>query len=206
RIHAPPIGVSTAVSDRLSASNATASSTGPMPAQVPNAAGVVGPNTCKYRSATPRAERIALGSRHRPDGRLSRALPADQDRARRRGVPEQIRVHAEGLSRLAGAHPPTVEEGMQTSRDLLGPLPTGRIVRQPPEREERAVAGRHDIRAEPRAPDLDERRILPAGRVRPLDPRVDREERSPRHAVLQARPRLAPERARAARKPLLERA
>ena len=58
----------------------------------------------------------------------------------------------------------------------------------------------------PDVTDLDERRILPARWVRPLDARVDRKECGPRHAVLQARPGSTAERARAPWQPLVERA
>src|SRR5581483_6372095 len=72
------------------------------------------------------------------------------------------------------------------------------------DREERVVAGRHDVGAEARPPDLHERPVLPARGVRPLDARVDGEERGARHAVLEARPRRLPQRAGAGRQPLLE--
>ena len=53
----------------------------------------------------------------------------------------------------------------------------------------RAVTGRDHVRAEPRTPDLDQRGVLPGGRLGSLDTRVDREERGAGHAVLEARPR-----------------
>ena len=79
-----------------------------------------------------------------------------------------------------------------------GPQPAAerRLVGQPPEREDREVTGRHDVRVVPRSPELDERWILPRRRLGPLDARMDREERGSGHAVLQAGPCCPPERRR----------
>src|SRR5207244_6380686 len=98
------------------------------------------------------------------------------------------------------------ERGAQERCELLRPLPAAGVVRQPREREDRVVACRHDVGAEPRAPNLDERRMLPAGRMSALHPRVDREERGPGHAVLQAGPRGAAQGTGPGWKPLVERA
>src|SRR4029079_10753543 len=62
-----------------------------------------------------------------------------------------------------------------------------------------------DVGAEPRPPDLDERRILPRPGLRPVDPGMDRDEGRPRHAVRKAAPRRAPQRFRAGRQPPVER-
>ena len=115
-------------------------------------------------------------------------------------------MDAEAAACFAVRHSPTVEEGVQAGGEILGHPPAGLIVGEPPEREDRVVARVDGVRTEPRAPELDERRILPAGRVSPLDACVDREDRGARHAVLQARPRRTPERARAGWEPLVERA
>jgi hypothetical protein len=72
-------------------------------------------------------------------------------------------------------------------------------------REDRTVACGHDVRAEPWAPELDERRVLPAGRLSPVDTRVDRQQRGSRHAVLEPGARRTPQRPRAAWQPLVER-
>ena len=208
RIHASPIGVRTGVSDPA----ARRTPRRPLPARsrptwrTPRASRDRRRAGTGARARDERRSGSTSGARHGPDRRLSRAVPADQDRARRRGVAQRFGLHAEPASGLAVAHPPAVEEGVQAGGDVLCALPAAGVVRQPPEREDRAVARRHDVRAEPRPPDLDERRILPGRRLGPLDPRVDREERGARHAVLQARPRRTPERARAGWEPLVERA
>ena len=95
---------------------------------------------------------------------------------------------------------------MQPGGEVLRHPPGAGSVRQPPEREDREVARRDDVRAVPRPPELDERRVLPGGRLGALDARVDREERGAGHAVLQAGPRRTPERAPSAWEPLVERA
>lgn len=71
---------------------------------------------------------------------------------------------------------------------------------------ERHGRRRDDVRVVPRSPELDERWVLPDGRFGPLDARVDRQKRRSGHAVLQAGPRRAPERAASAWEPLVERA
>ena len=158
------------------------------------------------RELAPRLQRVDLGRRHRPDGRLPRALPPDQDRAGRRAVSQRVGVHAEPTPCLAVGHPAAGEVGVQPSGRVLRPPPPLRIVRQPPEREGREIARRDHVDLVARAPQLNERRVLPARRVGPLDPGVDRQERGPRHAVLQARPRRLPQRAPPGREPLVERA
>ena len=61
-----------------------------------------------------------------------------------------------------------------------------------------------DVGAVARPPQLGERGILPRRRLDPVDPRVQREQRGSRHAVLQAGPRRPPQRLRARRQPLVE--
>ena len=107
---------------------------------------------------------------------------------------------------LAVGHPRATQEGVQAGGRVLRGPPGAGIVRQPPEREDREVACRDDVRAETRPPELDERWVLPGGRFGPLDARVDREERGSGHAVLQAGPSRTPERAPSGREPLIERA
>jgi hypothetical protein len=144
--------------------------------------------------------------RHRPDDRRSCPLPADQHAAGHRGVTEPIGVLAEAVPRLGVGHPPTVEEAVQAGGKLLRLPPARTSFWQSAKGKDHAVARGHDVRAEPRSPDLDKRPVLPAGRVSAYHPRVDRQERRPRHAVLQTRPRRTAERARAGRQPLIERA
>ncbi len=78
------------------------------------------------------------------------------------------------------------------------------VVGKPPEREQREVALGDDIGVVARPPELGERRILPRRRLDPVDPRVQRQQRGSRHAVLQAGPRRPPQRLRALRHPLVE--
>src|SRR5438093_5250126 len=85
-------------------------------------------------------------------------------------------------------------------------MPGGGFVGEPPEREDGEVPCRDDVRVVTRPPELYQRRVLPGRRLGPLDTRMDGEERSPRHAVLQARPRRTPERAPSAWEQLVERA
>jgi hypothetical protein len=114
-------------------------------------------------------------------------------------------VSTDGRSRLAVGQLPAAEEGVQAGGDLLCALSATGIVRQPRHREECAVARGHDVRAEPRPPELDQRSIFPDRRIRALNTRMDREKRRARHTVLQARPRRAPQGTRTRWKPLVER-
>jgi hypothetical protein len=78
------------------------------------------------------------------------------------------------------------------------------VVREPPEREYRVVLRGYDVGAEPRAPELDEGRVLPAGRPRVLDSRMDRQQRGARHGILQTGPRSPAERLRPGRQPFVK--
>src|SRR5207247_2754774 len=114
---------------------------------------------------------------HGPNGRRSRAVPPDEHPAGRGGVPKPVGGFTEPSPRLAVGHPPSAEEGMEAVGEVLREPPALGIVRQPPEREDREIARRDDVRAEPRSPELNERRVLPRGRFGPLDARMAREER-----------------------------
>src|SRR6266540_3001611 len=118
--------------------------------------------------------RVGLRRRHRPDRRLPRAFPADQDRAGRRRVPETVGVHAQCTPRLSVAHPRAAEERVEAGGEVFCPLPTLGIVGQRPEREDGQVARGDNEDTEPRSPELDERRILPRERFGPFNARVDR--------------------------------
>src|SRR5438094_2247473 len=132
---------------------------------------------------------VDLRSRHGPDGWLSRTVPPNQDRAGRRGVPEAIGVvFAEGPARLTERHPRAAEEAAHASGEVLRDAQRAAFVGQPPEREDREVPCRDDVRVVTRPPDLDERRVFPGRGLGPLNTRMDREERSAGHAVLKARP------------------
>ncbi len=107
--------------------------------------------------------------------------------------------------RRALRHPAAGERRLQPSGDLLCALPRPGFVWEPAEGKDREIALGHDIDAEPGAPDLDQRRILPTSWFRSGHARMNREQRGPRHAVLQAGPRGTPQRATAVRQPRLER-
>ena len=149
--------------------------------------------------------RVDLRSGDRPDSRRTRALPADGDRTRRRGVPEGV-PDAECAPNVAIGHLPAVELGVQPLSHALGPDAAFGAVGMSPEREQREVALRDDIGAVTRPPQLGERGVLPRRRLNPFDPRVQREHCSSRHAVLQAGPRCPPERLRALGHAFVERA
>ena len=191
RIHASPRGVRTAVSDLLKRPErpSTRPERDPRPAGKRRGRG--GPEDTEVPAGelAPSIERVDVRPRDGPDRRQSRALPADHDRARRRAVSQRVGVDADRAPRLAVGHPGPGEVGVQSGGHVLGALPALRIVRQPPEREHGEIALRDHVDLVPRAPELDERRVGPAHGRGPLDPRVNRQERGPRHAVLQARPR-----------------
>ena len=106
---------------------------------------------------------------------------------------------------LAIRHPPIAEDVPHAGRHLLGDAPAARIVGPPAEREHRNIRGRNDVHAEPRPPYLDERGVLPRGRLGPRHASMDREQRGSRHAVLEAGPRRMPQRVRASWEPLVKR-
>ena len=93
----------------------------------------------------PGLERIVACRRHRPDGRLPRPRPPDQNRARRRRVPERVRVvQPERVSCFAVRHLRAAEQGVQAGREVAPPCgePSGRPgtcrVRTPPGRARRS--------------------------------------------------------------------
>src|SRR5439155_21119286 len=135
-----------------------------------------------------------------------RAVPPNKDRTGRGGVPEAIGVvFAKRPPRLAIFHRRAIKERVQASSEVLCDLSRTGLIRQPPESEDRDVPSRDDIRVVTRSPELDERRVSQRRRLGSGDARMDGEERGARHAVLQARPRRTPERARTAWEPLVER-
>jgi len=96
------------------------------------------------------------------------------------------------------------ENGADPLRHLLGALAAFLVVGEPPEREQCEVALRDDIGVVTRAPQLGERRMLPRRRLDPVHPRVQREQRGSRHAVLQSGPRCSAEGPGTAWEPLVE--
>ena len=132
---------------------------------------------------------VHLGRRHGPDDRLVRAVPAQEDRARRRRVAEAVWLHPHLMTGLAERHASTVQERVEPRGGDLRPCPATGVPRQPPEREHSDVLRSHDVIAEPRAPELDEGRVLPAAPIGTGDARVDRKQRGTRRGVLQAGPR-----------------
>jgi hypothetical protein len=113
-------------------------------------------------------------------------------------------VHAERAARLSVGHPRAVEDSTETGGEVIRPAPALGVVGQRTEGENSEVARGDDDDAEPRPPELDERRVRPRGRSGPLDGRVDRTQRGSRHAVLKSCPGRSPKRVRSGWKPLVE--
>ncbi len=132
--------------------------------------------------------RVHGGRRQGPDGRLAGAVPTQQDRASGSGITETVMRHAERLPSLTEGHSPAVDEGAETRGCLVCPCQAACILRQPPEREFREVFRGHYVNAESRAPQLEERRVLPASRAGAFDSRMDRQESGAWHGVLQPGP------------------
>jgi hypothetical protein len=124
-------------------------------------------------------------------------------RASIQASPRGVRTAVSAVRRASNAArasaPPTPAQ-VPNASGVAGPIG------EPPEREDRVVAGRYDVRAEARTPDLNERAVFPRRGARRLHPRVDRKESRARNAVRQARPGREPERARAGWEPIVERA
>ena len=157
------------------------------------------------RELQPSLTGIELGPRNAPDHRQSCALPSHQDGACRCGIAQRIGMDAHPSPGLVIPHPTAIEERVQASGRVLGAMPGLGGGGQPTEREDRPITRGDDVSVEPRPPQLDERRVLPRGRLGPRNASVNRENCGARHAVLQARPRRALERGSARRQPLVER-
>ena len=196
----------TDVNDGASASKAAFARRGLIPAHSANESAVPGPKTCRYRRAS--STRASTGS---TSGRgtvqtvgAAGTVPADQDRARRRGIAECAGVNAHPTSRRAVVHRPPGEELVEASGRVFGSPQRLGVVGQPPEREHGPIPRRDDVGAESRSPQLHQRRVLPGGRCGPLDAGVDRQHRGSGHAVLQSRPRRPSERLGSRWEPLVE--
>lgn len=110
-----------------------------------------------------RIPRVHVGSCGGPHDRLMRTVPAQQDRTRQRGVSQAVRLDAHGTPGLAERHSQAIEERVEPRSSIARPFAAGAVIRQPPEREYSEVLRGHDVGAEPRAPKLDQRRVLPGG-------------------------------------------
>ena len=93
---------------------------------------------------------------------------------------------------------------VQPGRQVLGPPPPLAVLGQQRDGEHRDVLRGHHEHAVMRSPHLDQRGVLPVGRLRSRHPGVDRQQRGPGHAVLEPGPRGLPQRARTVRQPLGE--
>ena len=85
---------------------------------------------------------------------------------------------AHPVAGLGIGHPAARKEPLESVGGRHGAGEPCRLIRHPPEREDRPVLGRDDVGTEPRPPDLDECRVLPGVRARARDAGVDREERA----------------------------
>ena len=191
RIHASPIGVRTGVSSAREGRRTPARPlASPIPAHCANASAVVGPKTCRYRRASSRRASRGSTSGGGTVQIVGCRAPSQRIRTRagRRRVAQPLPVHAEPA--------PASPYGIR--RPSRNGVSGRRCPRRPPARPgsvgsrpsvNGAVLRRDDVRAEPRTPQLDERRVLPGRRLGALDARMDRQQRGARHAVRQARPR-----------------
>jgi hypothetical protein len=115
-------------------------------------------------------------------------------------------VHAErGADLVVGARL-VAEMLAQPLGERLRAPPARRVGGVAAEREHAAVALGHGVGAEPRSPHLHERRLLPAGGPDLPHPGRQRQQRRPRHAVLQSGERRGLDRARPGGQPRVERA
>ena len=138
---------------------------------------------------------LDVGRRDTPDDRRAGAAPPDLDRAGRRGVPDRG-AETERAPRLAVGHATAVEMGVDRGRDAARSQAALLGVGVPPEREQREVAPRNDVRVVARSPELGERGVVQRRRPDTRDARVQGEKRRPRHAVLQPCPGRPLERGR----------
>ena len=185
-----------------SASNAARPSAGAMPAHCANAAGRRrarrrartgarargGPHAGRPRGRA--RSRSSAGAR-RPSG--SATVPVGAAYRRRLGWSRARRRPRRRSS--SGRRGRRARRAARSSARPPALAPSG----SRPSEKTAQVPRRDDVRAEPRTPELDERGVLPGRRPGALDPRMDRQERGARHAVLQAGPRGAPERRRGRR-------
>jgi hypothetical protein len=98
-------------------------------------------------------------------------------------------VRAERLPRVVVPHATPAEQVVQTSGKIVGALADLAADGEPPKGEDCEVRGRDHVHLVPRSPYLRERGILPRGRARVFDARVDGENCRAGHAVLKTGPR-----------------
>ena len=208
RIQPSPTGVRTAVIVGSSDSNAARARCRLDPRPLPEGGGRGGAEHVQVpaRELEAGVPGIDRRARHRPDRRLSGAVPAHQDPAGRSGIAQRVGRNAERAPRLAVGHPPASQQGLHALGRVLGEPAAFAGVREPAEREHASIPGRDHERAEAGTPQLHEGWILPRRRAGPIDTRMDREQRRPGHAVLEPGPGGAPQRVGAGREPLDERA
>ena len=157
------------------------------------------------RELPPRVERLHLGRRHRPDGRLPCAVPADEDAAGRTRIAQPVRVLAHRVPCPRVRPDLAVQQLLEPIREAHRLASPALVVGERPQREHRHIAPRDDEHAEPRTPQLGERGMLPVVGPDPRHPGVQREEGGTRDGVLQPGPRRPPERRGRARQPRVER-
>ena len=143
-------------------------------------------------------------ARHGPDDRRSGAFPADRDGARRRGVPDRVarcraRLRPRGPSSSGRRDAPWTRAAISSARRrpfaVSGSLPSENSAKSRLATTYVLYRGPHSWMSDG---------IVPRRRLDPLDARVQREQRRPRHAVLEAGPRRPLQRRRPWRRSFLE--
>ncbi len=119
-----------------------------------------------------------------PDHRLTRTIPAQQNRACRSSIAETIVRHAHGAGCMCEGHLLTVQNCMHPFSRLLRSHVALGVLWQTPQGKDRKISGRHDINVEARPPELHERRMLPAAGADSLDSRMHRQHCRTRHRIL----------------------
>jgi hypothetical protein len=104
---------------------------------------------------------VHVRRRRGPDSSLARTVPAQDHRTRLSSIAKAVWLHAHPVPSLAERHPPPVEKGVEPGRGIVRPRTSKGVFRQASEREYGEILRSNHVAAEPRAPELDEGRVLP---------------------------------------------
>ena len=175
RTNPSPFGARTGTSERRSSLKVVAAARGGTPAQAAKASGV--PGRRRAGSGTqlePRIARIGRWRWHHPQCRLRGAVPPHPHAAGQGGVAQPVGRLAKRARHLAVDHPRVAQHPRHAVGQVLGQAPRRAAVGQAAEREDRRIALVDDVGAVARAPQLHERRRLPARRRRSRHARMQR--------------------------------